>query len=126
MKILVIEDQPIELKLAGRVLEAAGFIVNGVKAAEEAFASIKSDRPHLILLDMCLPGMDGIALVKRLKGDPETRDIHIVAITSNPERFSRKKAMEAGCDGYLLKPVSIHSLPKELRDVVTRETKDEQ
>jgi CheY-like chemotaxis protein len=125
MKILVIEDQPIELKLAGRVLEAAGFTVNGIDAAEEAFASIKADRPQLILLDMGLPGMDGLALVRKLKADPETRGIHVVATTANPERFPRAKALEAGCDGYLLKPMSTRTLPQELRDVAGRGTRDE-
>ncbi len=125
MKILVIEDQPIELKLAGRVLEAAGFTVNSIDAAEQAFASIKADRPQLILLDMGLPGMDGLALVLRLKADPETREIHVVAITAHPERFSRAKAMEAGCDGYLLKPISTRNLPQQLSDVLDRATRDE-
>jgi CheY-like chemotaxis protein len=125
MKILVIEDQPIELKLAGRVLEAAGFTVNGIDGAEQAFASIKADRPQLILLDMGLPGMDGLALVRKLKADPETRGIHVVAITAYPERFSQAKAMEAGCDGYLLKPISTRTLGQELRAVVGRGTRDE-
>ena len=125
MKILVIEDQPIELKLAGRVLEAAGFTVNGIHAAEQAFASIKADRPQLILLDMGLPGMDGLALVRLLKADPETCAIHVVAVTSYPEKFSHAKALEAGCDGYLLKPVSTRTLPQELSDVVDRGTRDE-
>ncbi len=125
MKILVIEDQPIELKLAGRVLEAAGFTVNSIDAAEQAFASIKADRPQLILLDMGLPGMDGLALVRRLKADPETRGIHVVAITAYPERFSRAKAMDAGCDGYLLKPISTRTLPQELSDVAGRGARDE-
>jgi two-component system cell cycle response regulator len=126
MKILVIEDQPIELKLAGRVLEAAGFTVNGIDAAEQAFASIKDDRPDLILLDMGLPGMDGLALLKRLKADPETRGILIVAVTAYPERFSQAKAVEAGCDGYLLKPISTRTLPQQLSDVAGRGTRDQQ
>lgn len=125
MKILVIEDQPIELKLAGRVLEAAGFTVNSIDAAEEAFASIKADRPQLILLDMGLPGMDGLALVRKLKADPETRGIHVVAITSYPEKFSQAEAMEAGCDGYLSKPISTRKLPQQLSDVAGRGTRDE-
>ena len=125
MKILVIEDQPIELKLAGRVLEAAGFTVNGIDAAEQAFASIKADRPQLILLDMGLPGMDGLTLVKLLKADPETCTIHVVAVTAYPEKFPRAKAMEAGCDGYLLKPISTRTLPQELSDVIGRGTRDE-
>ncbi len=125
MKILVIENQPIELKLAGLVLEAAGFTVNGIDAAEQSFASIKADRPQLILLDMGLPGMDGLALVRLLKADPETCAIHVVAVTSYPEKFSRAKALEAGCDGYLLKPISTRTLPQELSDLVDRGTREE-
>ncbi|HXH90010.1 MAG TPA: response regulator [Thermoanaerobaculia bacterium] len=125
MKILVIEDQPIELKLVGRVLEAAGFTVNGIDAAEQAFASIKADRPQLILLDMGLPGMDGLALVRLLKADPETCAIHVVAVTSYPEEFSRVKALEEGCDGYLLKPISTRTLPQKLSAILGRETRDE-
>lgn len=125
MKILVIEDQPIDLKLAGRVLEAAGFTVNGIDAAEQAVASIKTDRPDLILLDMGLPGMDGLALLRLLKADPETRGIHVVAVTAYSEHFSKAKAVEAGCDGYLLKPMSTRTLPQDLSDVADRETRDE-
>ncbi|OHE79107.1 MAG: histidine kinase [Verrucomicrobia bacterium RIFCSPLOWO2_12_FULL_64_8] len=120
MKILVIEDQPIELKLAHHVLDAAGHNVSGIAAAEQAFASIKADRPQIILVDMSLPGMDGLTLVRKLRADPDTRDIHIVAITSFPERFTRTQALQAGCDGYLLKPVSTRTLPQELSDVVAK------
>lgn len=126
MKILVIEDQPVELKLARHVLNAAGHTVSSVDAAEHAFASIKADRPQIILLDLVLPGMDGITLVRKLKADPATRDIHVVAITSYPEKFSRAEALEAGCDAYLLKPVSTRALPQELSDVVARGGGDRQ
>jgi CheY-like chemotaxis protein len=118
LKILVIEDQPAELKLAHHVLSAAGHSVNGAEAAETAFASIKNDRPELILLDMSLPGMDGLTLVRLLKADAETRDIHIVAVTSYPERFTREQALLAGCDALLVKPLSTRTLPSTLSEVV--------
>lgn len=120
MKILVIEDQPIQLKLAHHVLSAAGHAVSTVEAAEDAFASIKADRPQIILLDMVLPGMDGLTLVRMLKADPETRDIHVVAVTSYPEKFSRAEILAAGCDAYLVKPISTRTLPQELIDVVAK------
>jgi CheY-like chemotaxis protein len=118
MKILVIEDHPAELKLAHQVLSAAGHSVNNAEAAEQAFASIKEDRPEIILLDMSLPGMDGMALVRRLKSDPATRDIHVVAVTSYPEMFPRDEALKAGCDAYLVKPLSTRTLPQTLTEVV--------
>ncbi len=119
MKILVVEDHAIELKLARHVLNAAGHSVVGTQAAEHAFASITKERPEIILLDMSLPGMDGLTLVRKLKADPFTRDIHIVAVTSIPETFTKEEALEAGCDAYLVKPLSTRALPKTLTDVVT-------
>ena len=118
MKILVIEDHPAELKLAHHVLSAAGHSVNNAEAAEQAFDSIKNDRPEIILLDMSLPGMDGMTLVRRLKTDPTTCDIHIVAVTSFPEIFPREEALNAGCDAYLVKPLSTRTLSQTLTEVV--------
>jgi CheY-like chemotaxis protein len=118
MKILVIEDHPAELKLAHHVLSAAGHSVNNADAAEQAFASIRSDRPQIILLDMSLPGIDGMTLVRRLKADQATRDIHVVAVTSFPELFPREEALKAGCDAYLVKPLSTRTLPQTLTEIV--------
>jgi CheY-like chemotaxis protein len=118
LKILVIEDEPVELKLASELLKTAGHIVKGAEAAEHAFAAIRDARPEIILLDLTLPGMDGLTLVRRLKADPTTRDISIVAVTSNPEMFTREEMLGAGCDAYLLKPLNTRTLPQTLSDVV--------
>jgi CheY-like chemotaxis protein len=118
MKILVVEDQPTEMKLAVHVLSAAGFEVDQANAAEDAMAAIKRDTPNIILLDMSLPGVDGLTLARRLKADPATRDILIVAITSYPEKFSMADALDAGCDAFLPKPVSTRTLPATLAAVV--------
>ncbi|MBV8544040.1 MAG: response regulator [Acidobacteria bacterium] len=118
MKILVVEDQPAELKLAVHVLSAAGFEVDQAVAAEQAIAAIKEDRPQIILLDLSLPGVDGLTLARKLKADPSTREILIVAITSYPERFPMAEALAAGCDAYLPKPVSTRTLPETLRTVM--------
>ncbi|EDY17906.1 response regulator receiver protein [Chthoniobacter flavus Ellin428] len=120
MKVLVIEDHPAELKLAHHVLSAAGYKVNEAKAAEQAFAAIQDDRPQVILLDLSLPGMDGLTLVHRLKADPATRDIHVIAITSFPEKYSKADALAAGCDAYLVKPFSTRDLPTQVSAVVGR------
>lgn len=118
MKILVIEDQPSESKLADHVLSSAGNNVTAVGNAEVAAELIHSDRPEIILLDMALPGMDGLALVRLLKSDPATSDILIVAVTSYPERYPKAKLLAAGCDAYLVKPLSTRTLPQSLMDVV--------
>jgi CheY-like chemotaxis protein len=118
MKILVVEDQPAELKLAVQVLSAAGFDVDEATAADEAVAAIKRDAPEIILMDLSLPGIDGLTLARKLKADPSTRGILIVAVTSYPEKFSAAEAIAAGCDAYLHKPVSTRTLPETLRAVV--------
>ncbi len=118
MNILVIEDNPSHLKLAHHVLSAAGYSVNDAEAAEQAVSAIKADKPELILLDMELPGMDGLALVKKLKADEETRDILIVAVTSYPERYPRTELLAAGCEAYITKPINTRTLPGELGTLI--------
>jgi CheY-like chemotaxis protein len=118
MKILVVEDTPTELKLAVLVLSAAGHEVVPATAAGDALAAIAADRPTIILLDLSMPGMDGLTLARKLKADPATSGILIVAVTSHPEKFTKAQAMEAGCDAYLQKPVSTRTLPETLRAVV--------
>jgi CheY-like chemotaxis protein len=114
MKILVIEDQPTQLKLAHHVLSADGHNVSDAGAADQAFAAIKIDRPQIILLDLVLPGMDGLALARKLRTDPETHDIPIVAVTSYPEKYSRAAALAAGCDAYFVKPINTRELSGQL------------
>jgi two-component system cell cycle response regulator len=118
LKILVIEDTPSDLKLAQIVLSSAGHDVSCAKAAEEAFQAVKQTRPQIILLDLLLPGIDGLALARMLKADPKTRDIHIVAVTSFPENFSKTDMLAAGCDAYLVKPLNTRRLPGQLEEVI--------
>jgi two-component system cell cycle response regulator len=119
LKILVIEDTPSDLKLAQLVLTGAGHNVSGAEAAEQALRAVKQNKPHIILLDLLLPDIDGLALARILKADPETRDIHIVAVTSFPENFPKADVLAAGCDAYLVKPLNTRSLPSQLEEVVT-------
>lgn len=118
MQILVVEDQPVELKLALHVLSAAGHHVDHAARVEEALAAMAANRPAIILLDLSLPGTDGLTLARSLKADPATKDILIVAVTSYPEKFSQADVLAAGCDAYLHKPVSTRTLPETLRTVV--------
>jgi CheY-like chemotaxis protein len=120
MKILVIEDNPSQLKLAHHVLSAAGHDVSDADAAEQAFAAIKMNRPQLILLDLLLPDIDGLTLVRRLKADPDTRDIHVVAVTSYPEVYPKAAALAAGCEAYFLKPINTRELSGQLNAVAGR------
>ena len=120
MNILIIEDQPTELKLANHVLSIEGHVVAGLEAADQAYEAILRDRPELILLDMSLPGLDSLALVKLIREDPRTIDIVVVAVTSCPEAYPRALALNSECDAYILKPLSTRTLSRELDDVVKR------
>lgn len=126
MKIFVVEDQPLELKLAVTVLNAAGHEVERAQAAESALTAIRENQPDVILLDLLLPGMDGIALARMLKDDETTREIPIVAVTSHPDDFPSAEVLGAGCDAYLTKPLSTRTLPDVLaRIVADREQADD-
>ncbi|HEY3782945.1 MAG TPA: response regulator [Fimbriimonadaceae bacterium] len=114
MRILVIEDHPTQLKLAHDVLCASNNAVTNLESAEEALESIKLERPEVILLDLGLPGMSGLEFARRLKSDPETEDISIVAVTAFPEMFSKADALAAGCDAYILKPLKTATLSDDL------------
>jgi CheY-like chemotaxis protein len=113
----VIEDDPSHLKLARLVLSAAGHRVSGAEAAEKAFNSIKLEKPQVILLDLVLPDMDGLALVRKLKTDPETRDIPVIAVTSYPDRFTQESALAAGCEAYLIKPIDTRTFAERVSEI---------
>ena len=118
LKILVIEDTSSDLKLAQHVLISAGHNVSGAEAVEDALQAVKRDKPQIILLDLLLPGTDGLVLARKLKSDPATRDILIVAVTSSPEGFPRTEVLAAGCNAYLVKPIDTRHLPELLEEVV--------
>jgi two-component system, cell cycle response regulator len=99
------------------VLTAAGHQVSDAEAAEQASYSIELQKPDLILVDLALPGIDGLALVRKLKADPGTRAIPVVAVTAYLDRFKEKDALAAGCEAYLIKPIDTRELPRVLTDV---------
>ena len=124
MKILVVDDNPLHLKLARVVLDAAGHDVNGASAAEQVVDAINVERPDLILLDLDLPGVDGLSLARQLKGNADTASIHVVAVTAYPEKYPRSVALRAGCEGFIVKPINTRELPQQLSQVVAGESQD--
>ena len=110
--ILVVDDNEVNLKLLRAVLAAEGYRVSTAGAAEEALAVIESCAPDLILMDIQLPGMSGLELTRRLKSDPMTRGIRIVGISAYAMKGDEGKALTAGCDGYVTKPIDVMELPQ--------------
>jgi two-component system cell cycle response regulator len=123
MKVLVIEDDPTDLKLMGAVLKIGGHTVDGRTAAEGAMEAIAADRPDVILLDLRLPGMDGLALVRLLKAAAGTRQIPIVAMTAYSDQYQREELLSAGCEAYIVKPIDTRELPAKLEKIAGKETR---
>jgi len=108
--ILIVDDNPTNLKLVSDVLAFDGYRILKASDAEEAQEMIKDSPPDLILMDIALPGMDGLTLTRLLKGDPETRHIIVVALTAFAMKGDDEKAQAAGCDGYITKPIDTRKL----------------
>src|SRR6266571_3779701 len=103
--ILIVDDNATNLKLLRVLLGKEGYAIRTADSAEDALAMLAEFRPRLILMDIQLPGMDGLELTRRLKADPETRDIIVLAVTSYAMKTDQEKALAAGCDGYVTKPI---------------------
>jgi PAS domain S-box-containing protein len=114
IQILVIDDNPSNLKLISRLLSIEGYDVRTAAHANEALQTLEGFHPRMILMDIQMPGMDGLTLTRRLKAAPATRDITIVALTANAMKGDAEKAREAGCDGYVTKPIDTRTLPATL------------
>jgi CheY-like chemotaxis protein len=113
--ILLIEDNPLNLELARDVLQAAGYTVVDARTAEEGLRIAGSIVPHLILLDIRLPGMNGLDAVRSLKDNTRTRDIPVVALTAQAMAGDERTAFDAGFDGYITKPINTRTLSGEVR-----------
>src|SRR5688572_6718307 len=108
--ILIVDDNPANLKLARVLLTAEGYEVRTAEAAEEALEILETFTPRLILMDVQLPGIDGLELTRRLKADPARRGILIVALTAYAMKGDDAKALAAGCDDYVTKPIDADAL----------------
>ena len=117
MNILIVEDEPTDAKLVRVVLAYEGHAITDVGTAEQAVSVIREHKPDLIVLDLALPGMDGLTLARQLKADPETCDIFILAVTVGSTRWSRQEAMKVGCDGYMIKPLATRVLCAQVEEI---------
>jgi CheY-like chemotaxis protein len=121
-KILVVDDNPTNLKLASDVLEFEGYEILKAVDAEEAQGVLADTLPDLILMDIALPGMDGLTLTRKLKVGERTQGIRIVALTAFAMKGDDQKALDAGCDGYITKPIDTRKLPGQVAEILQRTT----
>jgi CheY-like chemotaxis protein len=121
-RILIVDDNATNLKLVAYLMKANGYDVATAQDAESAIESLRVRRPDVILMDIQLPGIDGLELTRRLKADPATRDIVIIAVTAYAMKGDQDKALAAGCDEYVTKPIDTRALPEAIaRHLAKRE-----
>jgi len=109
--LLIVDDNATNLKLARVLLTSEGYVVRTASDAEEALTVLETFAPRLILMDLQLPGIDGLELTRRLKADPRRKHIAILALTAYAMKGDDEKAFAAGCDGYVTKPIDPETLP---------------
>ena len=119
--ILVVEDNERNLKLLRDVLEYAGYDVRVARTGEDGVTLAVKEPPDLVLMDLQLPGIDGMEALRQLRASPRTADIPVVAVTAQAMKQDRERALEAGFDGYLEKPISVRAFPGQVRSFLRDE-----
>jgi two-component system cell cycle response regulator DivK len=118
--ILIVEDNEKNRKLARDVLTHQGYRVAEAESAEDGLALVARERPRLILMDIHLPGIDGIEALRRLRADAATRTIPVIAVTASAMTHDRQKILAAGFDGYQSKPISVRPFLAAVREALDR------
>jgi two-component system cell cycle response regulator DivK len=118
--ILVVDDAPVNLKLMRLLLTHEGYEVRTAERAEDALQMLSHYRPELILADIQLPGMNGLEMARRVKEDPRTKTIRVVALTASVRKEDRDRAFRAGCEDYISKPIDTSALATRIRELLDR------
>lgn len=119
ISMLIVDDNPQNLKLARVLFAGNGYQVRTAVDAEEALRVLDDYLPRVILMDIQLPGMDGLELTRRLKADPRTRGIVVIALTAYAMKGDAERMHAAGCDAYASKPIDVKTLPQLVARVLT-------
>lgn len=114
-KILVVDDNEDGRELVVKILKNRGYQMIEAVDGEEALEKASAECPDLILLDISIPKLDGYEVTRRLKSQVKFKDTPIIALTAHAMKGDREKALEAGCDGYISKPIDIHELPDQIK-----------
>jgi CheY-like chemotaxis protein len=113
-KVLIVEDNPVNLRLAQFLLEKRGFSVRKATTGAECLTEMTRELPDIVLMDIQLPGEDGLAVTRKIRSDPRMAGVVVVALTAHAMAGDREKILAAGCDGYIAKPVDPQGLPSEV------------
>ena len=112
---LVVDDHPLNIDLARFVLEADGFVVDEAPSVDAAWEQLRRVRPDVVLVDIQLPGSDGLALVRAIRATPGLSDLPVIAFTAFAMQGDEQRFIAAGCDGCLTKPIDVHSFAASVR-----------
>ena len=115
-RILVVDDNPINTRLTRMLLEKEGYEVITAADGEQALQTVNEFHPRVILMDIQLPGMDGLEVTRQIKANPEYADVVVVALTAYAMKGDEERALQAGCDGYVSKPINTRALPRTIRE----------
>ena len=118
--VLLVEDNARNRKLETDLLEVAGYTVLVAEDAETGIQIARDKHPDLILMDVQLPHTDGLALTREIKNGAQTKDIPIIAVTAYAMKGDRERMLEAGCDGYISKPIDTQKLPRTIADALQK------
>jgi CheY-like chemotaxis protein len=120
--VLIVDDNPMNMKLVRVLLTGEGYEVRTAADALEALDILKEWRPLLILMDIQLPGIDGLELTRRLKADSATDQIIIIGLTAYAMKGDEERILAAGCDAYIAKPIDTRTLPRVIATLIEKNT----
>jgi CheY-like chemotaxis protein len=118
--ILIVEDNPLNMELVADILEANGYRVCQAISGKDAISQVEKELPDLVLMDIQLPGLDGLTVTGILKDNAKTAHIPVIALTAHAMRGDEEKARQAGCDGYISKPIDTRALPQTIRQFLDK------
>jgi CheY-like chemotaxis protein len=115
---LIVEDDMMNALLTKQVIERSGFRAVSTRSAEQARALLATEKPDIIIMDIQLPEMDGLAFTREIRANPATAKIAIVALTARDMAEDREAALAAGCDDFVVKPIELHTFAERLRSLL--------
>jgi len=114
-KILIVDDNQDSRELTVKVLKNRGYQIIEARDGEEALEKALAEKPDLILMDISIPKINGYEVTRRLKSQADFKATPIIALTAHAMKGDKEKALEAGCDGYISKPINVHELPDQIK-----------
>lgn len=121
LSILVVEDNDMNMQLVEYLLEEAGYEILKATSGEEALEVAERSSPALVLMDIHLPGMDGLSVAREMKRRAGTRDVPILALTAHAMRGDKDRFLEAGCDGYISKPIDVKTFIPSVEEFLPKQ-----